>query len=480
MATPIDPVFVTKRDPHVTIDLLRQGWGKAKDAFPSLQKLEDAIPSEAVAAGEGALRTVAPGEPWEVGAAALGPAAKVGKNVARAVGGATVMAAGMEDAEGATGMRKVFYDLLRKHGGDMKKAKTELQGMQAAMTKEDRAQATKVLKADIPEAVVRRELMTNPDVPNVYDVLENKRQQTLLRPDQAFKIGDMLVPVAGDTTHAGVNVRRAGIDLRKPVEMQGGHEYGLTAEAPWASELSAARAKQKSFERAAEGTPGDVLGVHVAMAPQGAHFSKHVPDLYREMIASGPHIPDEAMTAFNADVIKRLNAGLMKKGKEVPAVARALRDWQGVTHADVGQALNANPEMRKALMATADKPGWQHLGFPDMDSLYGAALDTSLQTGDVGGAVMRAAPGTPLTPTGGSHRTYGYNIPGEHMGRLEVPLPPEMVFPDTFARFSPKKRAQALGSLRSSHTQRPVDQQFIDQASEYTDARLKALREGAW
>jgi hypothetical protein len=107
--------------------------------------------------------------------------------------------------------------------------------------------------------------------------------------------------------------------------------------------------------------------------------------------------------------------------------------------------------------------------------MFAAALDQSLRAGDVGGAVVRGMPGAELVPSAG-HRTYGFDIPSEHLGRLAVPLPPEMVFPETMARFSPKNRAQALGSLRTAHTERPVDQQFIDEASAYTEAMLKQLR----
>lgn len=377
---------------------------------------------------------------------------------------------------GAVGIRKTFYDLLREHNGDVAAAKETLRAKAQTMSPVDRAQASKMLKADIPEAVRQREMMTTPESVE-YERLPNLRDPTYLTPEQAFKKGDVIVPVAGDTTRAGMKVKRAGIPLKEGVELQGGHEYGLTGLDPWASEHAAASAKQSSFNKAAKGAEGDVLGLHVAMAPQGAHFSRHAPELWREMLRSGPEIDPQHMTAFNTDVLRELQSKRFKQGKEVPAIVRALRDFQGVQHESLGGLLDENPEVRKALLATADKPGWQHMGFPDMENFYRAALDPSLQTGDVGGAVMRASPGGILTPS--SHGTYGYNIPGELRGRLEVPVPAEMVFEDTFARF-PGKPAQALGSLRMAHTQRTVDQELIDSLSSYSEAMKRALREGAY
>jgi len=483
-----EPAFKTKREPHLTADLLRQGWHGLKGAVPEwaqrgLQGVEDwGDRTGATAAAEGALQFVAPGDMTDVGLSALGPAAKYGgKAVAKAVGGATALLAGTEDAEAAQGMRRVLYDLIRKHGGDVDKAKMELQGLTPSMSTTDRSQATKVLKLELPPAVVQREMMTTPGQ-NVHDILHNVRNQTFLKPEEAFKVGDVAVPVAGDTTRAGVNVTRAGIPLKRPVTLHGGHDYGLTT-APelgvsWASEPAAAASKQINFNKA-EGLvtgPGEVKGIHVAMAPEGANFAKHTGDLWREMLASGPQIEAPYMREFNKDVKRQIGT---KKGNATTSnKAQALRDWRGVQDPGLDELLNVNPEARKALMETASKPGWAHVGFPDIDELYGAALDPTLKTGNIGGAVMRAAPGAELTA--GMHPTYSMNIPGEHMGRLAVPLPPEMLFGEQMSRFGPKKRAQALGSLRSKHHMQPIDQRFIDDASRYTEARLNALRQGSY
>jgi hypothetical protein len=491
MPTPdgINPEFVTPRKPHLTIDLLRQGWNAAKDKAPGfvgqgMQAVEDfGDRTSLTPALQGAAETLLPSDMTDLGLSALGPASKLGKTAVKAVGGATALAAGTQDAEAATGMRGVLYDLLRKHGGDVGKAKNDLAGMAKAMPAVDRAQATKVLNFDYPEAVVRREMMTQPQAPTLLETIRGMREQKYLTPEEAFKVGDTIVPVAGDTTRAGVKVKRAGVDLRNPVELQGGHEYGLAnpEQFPWASEFSAANTKQKSFERAADQYGGDVKGVHVAMAPQGSHFSKHAPELWMEMLRSGAPIEQNAVHAFDKDVLRELNAQqntfVKRVGRPSPQLTSAMDSWQGVLHPDTPAALGSNPDLRKAMLATADKPGHQHLGFPDMEQFYGAALDPTLKTGDVGGAVMHAAPGLPLMPTEGSHATYGFNLPGEHLGRLQVPLPPEMAFPETAAKF-PQGGGKFLGSLRTAHWARPVDQQFIDQASAYTQARLKALREG--
>lgn len=484
----MDPAFRTKREPHLTADLLRQGWHGLKGAVPDwaqrgMQKVEDwGDRSSATAAAEGALQSLAPGDMTDVGLSALGPAARFGgKAVTKAVGGATALMAGTEDAEAAQGMRRVLYDLIRKHGGDVTKAKTELQGMTPSMSTTDRSQATKVLKLELPPAVVQRELMTQPGQ-NVHDILHNLRNQTYLKPEEAFKVGDVAVPVAGDTTRAGVNVTRAGIPLNKPVALHGGHDYGLTVPTEqgvsWASEPAAATSKQINFNKA-EGLvtgDGEVKGIHVAMAPEGANFAKHTGDLWREMLASGPTIEAPFMQAFNKDV-KRQIGTLPGKNPEANK-AKALRAWKGVQDPGLDELLNTNPDARKSLLATAAKPGWAHAGFPDIDELYGAALDPTLQTGNIGGAIMRAAPGAELTP--GMHPTYSMNIPGEHMGRLAVPLPPEMLFGEQMSRFGPAERGQALGSLRTKHHMQPIDQRFIDDASRYTEARLKALRQGSY
>jgi hypothetical protein len=155
----IDPVFQTRRDPHLTIDLLRGGWGKAKSAFPSLQGVEDAIPSEWQAGAEGVTRALAPGEPWEVGASLLGPAAKYGgKAAAKGVGGLTALLAGTQEAEAlpksagfteeAAGAAKTARKATKK-AIDVAKAPTQVEQALQSVTA---APPVSDLRADIMKA----------------------------------------------------------------------------------------------------------------------------------------------------------------------------------------------------------------------------------------------------------------------------------------------------------------------------------------
>jgi hypothetical protein len=195
------------------------------------------------------------------------------------------------------------------------------------------------------------------------------------------------------------------------------------------------------------------------------------------MERSGPRLPAEDVAGFSQDVGKLMEAKqaqhFKKFGRESPMLAEGLRNWKGLRHANLNDLLDLNPEVRKALLETGAK-GWQMKGFPDMDRLYAAALDPGLKTGDTGGGIMRAAPGESLMPS--QHDTYGFNFPGQHLGRLEIPIPAATMFPDAAAA----RGKDLLGSLRQAYWAQPITQQHLDDLMKYTETQKKMLREGSY
>lgn len=150
MADYLDPAFRTKREPHLTADLLRQGWAGLKSRLPALQGVEDWAEARSIpAALEGAVRAAAPGEAWEVPLMGLSKAPKL-------AGAATALLGGMEEAEAGP------LGFVGKVTGKGAKAAAKAAAEATAKAKyEDIVRGTKELKAAGLEPDIVKSMMTD-------------------------------------------------------------------------------------------------------------------------------------------------------------------------------------------------------------------------------------------------------------------------------------------------------------------------------
>lgn len=148
--TVLDPAFRTKRDPHLTVDLLRQGWGALKERLPALQGVEDWAEERSIpAALEGGLRAATPEQAWEIPLMGLAKAPKL-------AGAATALLGGMEEAEaGPLGF------VAKATGKGAKKAAKAAAEATAKAKYEDIVRGTKELKAAGLEPDIVKSMMTD-------------------------------------------------------------------------------------------------------------------------------------------------------------------------------------------------------------------------------------------------------------------------------------------------------------------------------
>jgi hypothetical protein len=246
----------------------------------------------------------------------------------------------------------------------------------------------------------------------------------IISPVDMYRGGEPLVPVAGDTTRAGVQYTNVnGVPLAVPVDMQGGFQYPIIQSrmgSPnvWSSLDAAAMGKQSHFDKVGEKTGLTPRGVFFSMNPQDSpDFSTHISEMIMQQIpALNP----------SAQAFKEANAIVQSKfpnflGFDNPGAMAQLMDK------DAGQ-------LRKRVAFAAKQKRIEQLGFPSYDDIIEAANHPMLanaKVGDSGLSTFFGLPGAGLNPVTG-HNTYNRGIIGAEAGSLPVSIPVQNMFPSIY------------------------------------------------
>jgi len=298
----------------------------------------------------------------------------------------------------------------------------------------------------------------------------------IISPVDMYRGGEPLVPVAGDTTRAGVQYTNInGVPLAVPVDMQGGFQYPIIQSkigSPnvWASLDSAAMGKQAHFNKVAEQTNLTPRGVFFSMNPKDSpDFSTHISELIMGQIpALNP----------SAQAFKEANAIVQSKfpnflGFDNPGAMAQIMDK------DAGQ-------LRKQIAFAAKQKRIEQLGFPSYDDIIQAANHPMLanaKVGDSGLSTFFGLPGASLNPIAG-HNTYNRGIIGAEAGSLPVSIPVQNMFPSIFQAAGLRRNKsgnllnadEKAGVVKMSHQFQMPDQEWLDQIMPIYEAELARQR----
>lgn len=335
------------------------------------------------------------------------------------------------------------------------------------MTAAEKAWMTRMEKVARNKGVQHREAMRQGDT--VVDDVVTMNPRTIITPEDL--LGRVGVQVQGDRSRAGAVIRALrGIPLEEPVRLEGGPAYTQLAKemgtgGGWASMRGAAVGKQKQFDRAAEMTGRDPVGVYSAMGLDGVNFATPVAEaMIRQLRLLRPN---KAATSAADKEIRRLApefVGLQSSDALAQVLGKDNFPMEGA-----GQ-------VRKAIVETLRKAEYQNQGFPVYDDIIEAVTQPELRDVPIGASgftVFRAKPGAGVIEKANvrmPHGSYDTVISGDYMGGLQRSVPPEVMFPRIY------ERQRALGrnpqqihrSLQVNQQDFEVfDQQWLDGVMEY-------------
>jgi hypothetical protein len=347
--------------------------------------------------------------------------------------------------------------------GAANKARKGADGMTAA----EKAWMTRMEKVARNKGVQHREAMRQGDT--IVDDVVTMNPRTIITPEDLF--GKVGVQVQGDRSRAGAVIRALrGIPMDDVVKLEGGPAYTQLANemgtgGGWASMRGAATGKQKQFDRAAEMTGRQPVGVYSAMGLDGVNFATPVAEAMIKQLR----------------LLKPNKSSLMQADKEI---RRFAPEFVGLQSPDaLAQVLGKEKfpmegagQVRKAIVETLRKAEYQNQGFPVYDDIIDAVTQRELKDVPIGASgfsIFSAKPGAGVIEKANvkmPHGSYDTVIPGDYMGGLAQSLPPEVMFPKIY------ERQRALGrnpqqihrSLQVNQQDFEVfDQQWLDGVMEY-------------
>lgn len=346
------------------------------------------------------------------------------------------------------------------------------------------AQASKYRKALEESPAFRRREMLREQGGTEFTEPAILAPERLMSPEDLYRMKAVLVPVAGDTSLANRTYTKVnGVPLSRPVEVQGGFDYGRTPFAienglGWASQQGPAQAKQNNFDVAARETGRQPVGVGFAMNPADSiNFSTPVVEMIgAQLDALRP--TKEAKRMFNKEVAKKGGAGFV--GIDSPDFLPQMLGIDGYPNHGAGA-------LRKAVAQAGSMKGIEGLGFASYDDIRDAMTSPLLRSasvGDSGLMMFSAAPGAPLVE-GANHNSYSHGIQGKYLGGLGVSIPGEVFWQRPYADALKKKNKagnlfsheEAIGDIKMGHRWQVADQQWLDSVMPVFDElwRLKRL-----
>lgn len=334
--------------------------------------------------------------------------------------------------------------------GAANKARKGAEGLTAA----EKAWMTRMEKVARNKGVQHREAMRQGDT--IVDDVVTMNPRTIITPEDLF--GKVGVQVQGDRSRAGAVIRALrGIPMDDVVKLEGGPAYTQLAKemgtgGGWASMRGAATGKQRQFDRAAEMTGRDPVGVYSAMGLDGVNFATPVAEAMIKQLR----------------LLKPNKAALTQADKEI---RRFAPEFVGLQSPDaLAQVLGKEQfpmegagQVRKAIVDTLRKAEYQNQGFPVYDDIIDAVTQRELRDVPIGASgfsMFRAMPGAGVIEKANvkmPHGSYDTVIPGQYMGGLAQSVPAEVMFPKIY------ERQRALGrNPQQIHRSLQVNQQDFE------------------
>lgn len=336
------------------------------------------------------------------------------------------------------------------------------------MTAAEKAWLTRMEKVARNKGVQHREAMREGGQ-TIVDDIHTFNPRTIINPESL--VGKVGVQVQGDRSRAGAVIRQLrGIPVDEGVRLEGGPAYTqlnneLGTGAGWASMRGAASGKQKQFERAADATGLQPVGVYSAMGLDGVDFATPVAEaMVRQLRLLRPN---KASLASADKEIKRFSPEFV--GLQSDAALSQILGRDGFSMDGAGQ-------VRKAIVNTLKKAEYQNQGFPVYDDIINAVTQRELRDvpiGSSGFTIFEARPGARLLQGADvklPHASYDTVIPGQYLGGLERSIPADVMFPKTYERHRAVGRnpAQTHRSMQVNNSDFEVfDQQWLDGVMNY-------------
>lgn len=296
-------------------------------------------------------------------------------------------------------------------------------------------------------------------------------------PNQIFRKTHGGVPYSFDTGHVQSGVAGAsGAEIAKRVKTR--------------SDI----ATQESLDR---GGTGEVLHLPITMGFRGEDYalpySEFIFDMINHKLMTGEFTQKQADEL--SDMVRNFTPPIEKyRGKKPFAEFKGFTDPQGLDQIYTGAGMNVpSGELRKAI---ADRLIWQKnsqekLGFNAEDLMNATTYEPlrGVGKGVVGASVIRNTPtGMKLTPSPWKY-PYDTDFSGEHLGRLDDLVDVEALF---YRTLNPIKRElmerenkkpytqeslrnAAIGAIekRNNAVSQPIDQQFLDDYTDYVNELKK-------
>jgi hypothetical protein len=312
-------------------------------------------------------------------------------------------------------------------------------------------------------------------------------QADALKPAQTIDIGALqgktLIPAFGDRTYAGGALQGIGdVTFDQPVNMQGGNQFmRLQGEGIWASEKDPMTQKAKFADFLKDSEGEDVRLMYTSMGGQSGDFSMMMADATMGMVEQSK-ITKKAAKEYD----KWVREGGTKDSPNDP-------NWPGILSPDARDYLknNMTGTNRRLLWQEMDKNKYQKDGFPNVGTIRAAITEPDLLTtpafssgraiGTIDGPAVEVKPNKNANTSNqlvySPHETYSYQAAGDYQGGLDSDVPGEMVFRDFFQ----DRRAAGIKTsgdqrsfMMSPYTRQKVDQQMVDEISQYLEAMKKS------
>tara|TARA_R100001509_G_scaffold158321_1_gene123363 strand:+ start:2032 stop:3168 length:1137 start_codon:yes stop_codon:yes gene_type:complete len=254
--------------------------------------------------------------------------------------------------------------------------------------------------------------------------------------------------------------------LENPKSTFGGPEYkDQINRGVWASEPTAMKAKENAFKEGVE-RGEDILTAYMPMGERSGDFSKHMAEVYGEMLRVSP-IGSNSGIIFD-DII----AKTFPKMKDIPSFSNKDQfvDWM----------VGLSGGKRAQLLKLFDTGAMKNLGVPDVSAARFAVTNPELIKSDALSVGYRFGVPEPNASMVKStdHPSYGANLPraeGTTSMKFEGELPFIIGARDTaLPKAAVKNQLLPLPKEITSYMMNPrlrqtVDQQFVDEAETYLD-----------
>ena len=419
-------------------------------------------------AAQGVASFVAPEEAWEV-PLMLAPGLKAaGKGIKAAVGASGLLAAGDTEASPL----KLLRDVMVRFGprsSQFDDAVRRLSAMTTSPAERERILSFAKTMVDKPTDA-RVEMLRKHREASQWLPAEHAVPERILKPEELE--GASIIPLVGDSTGTHL-VKING----KWYRMEGGAEYARTPGAVesgtgWLSTGGAGGAHQARVDIAHAANPGaPVFGMHLNMGPKGADYAAHTMDTFLAQLRGAKDFKPELFDQVAKDFLLKDDAETLRNiGRRYTSILDP-KTQEMLYEPNAGAA-------RSLILKQARKPGLgKKAGVPSAAERDNLIMEQDLIhefPGATGRSVMRLQPGAEtrlITPD--VHRSYDRGPVGGYEGRLEFPVPYDLLFG--------KVSDEGYGAVQRALTMNPainakMTPKKVDTISKYIET-MRQLRE---